>query len=497
MGEEIEVERFGPDDRERFARRLRDGVTALERTVARPGFGAGATTVGAELEVGLVGPDARPAPVNDAVRADAGPGVDLELDRFNLEVGTPPVPLAGRPFEALAAGLEGELARLRRAAARHGARVAAIGILPTLREDDLGPAALSDSPRFRALSAGLRELRGGPFRISLEGDEALSLEWDDVTLEGAATGFHVHLRVLPERFADVFNAMQAVSAPVLAASTNSPLLLGRMLWAETRIGLFHQAVDDRTGGATAWRPARVSFGHGWVRVGAPELFAESCALHVPLLPVCGGEEPLGAEGPGRAPELSELRLHHGTVWRWNRAVYAPGDDPHLRVELRCLPGGPTVTDMMANAALAVGAALALAPRCGRLTAALPFELARRNFYVAARDGLEAVMLWPSTDAAPSPRPLPVSEVLADLVPLARGGLVAAGVEADEADRLLGVIEARVATRSTGSAWQRRELRRRERRMPRPRALAAMTEAYLEHSAAGDPVHLWPAAPGSG
>lgn len=488
MGEEIDVERFPPGDYARFANRCREGATALAELLNRPGFGEGPSSLGLELEVGLVGPDARPAPLNAEVRDTAGAGVELELDRFNLEIGTPPAPLAGRPFTALARALEDGLARLRSAAAAHDARIAVIGIVPTLTEGDL---ALSDSPRFRALSDGLRRLRGGPFRIALEGDEPLTLSSEDVTLEGAATGFHVHLRVAPADFAGAFNAVQAATAPALALGVNSPLLLGHVLWEETRIGLFHQAVDDRARMSDGPLPARVSFGHGWVRRGAAELFLQSALLHAPVLPVLGDEDPRERVRAGAVPALSELRMHHGTVYRWNRAVYEPGDDPHLRIEMRALPGGPTVTDMAANAALLTGSALALAARADWLTCALPFELARRNFYAAARTGLEATLLWPCDDP-PSPRARPVREVLEELIPAAAEALVDAGVEREEAERLLEVAERRMASGATGAAWQRSRLRRLEERLPRERALAAMTEEYLALSAAGEPVHLWDA-----
>ncbi len=213
------------------------------------------------------------------------------------------------------------------------------------------------------------------------------------------------------------------------------------------------------------------------------------ALHVPILASVDREDPLAALVGGGVPRLAELRLHHGTVWRWNRAVLAVGDDPHLRIEMRALPAGPTVRDMRANIALLVGLTLALAPQAGWMARSLPFALARRNFYEAARSGLDAVLLWPSP-RAPSPRPWAAPDLVASLLPVARVGLVGCGADGDEADDLLGVIAARVAARATGSAWQRTALAALERRLPRPDALAALTEAYLERSARGAPVHEW-------
>jgi hypothetical protein len=229
-----------------------------------------------------------------------------------------------------------------RAARRHGAEPVLVGILPSVRAADLGPDAMTDTPRFRALATGVRRLRERAFAIRIDGEEPLETRWTDVTPEGANTSLQVHLRVAPHRFAALHAAAQIATAPAVAAAGNSPLFLGHRLWEETRIALFKQAVDERGELPDGWRPpARVSFGHGWVRGGAHELFAESVALHVPLLPVCGDEDALACVRDGGVPRLEELRLHHGTVWRWNRAIYDPGAGGHLRIELRALPSGPT------------------------------------------------------------------------------------------------------------------------------------------------------------
>ncbi|MGD9694251.1 MAG: glutamate--cysteine ligase [Thermoleophilia bacterium] len=489
MGREIADERFSDEDHRIFGDRCREGLAVLEALLDRPGFGAGAPSLGAELEVGLVDERAQPAPVNHRVCEVADDErLELELDRFNLELNSRPCPLAGRPFAAIRDDLAAGLRSLDAAAERAGARAVAVGILPTLRAEHLGPPAMSDSPRFRALNAGLRRLRGGPFRIRIDGPEALDTAWDDVTLEGAATGFHIHLRVPPAGFAAALNAAQVALAPALAVGANSPLLLERVLWHETRVALFGQAVDDRATIGSAWLPSRASFGHGWV-AGPLEPFAESVALHVPILPVVDEEDPIAAHRAGLDPGLHELRLHHGTVWRWVRAVMAPGRDAHLRIELRALPGGPTLADMMANAAFLVGLTLAVAPEMGWVARSLPFDFARRNFYAAARQGLEAVLLWPAPEA-PSPRPWAAVDLVRHLIPVARHGLEAAGVAEDEAEEHLSVIERRAALGATGSSWQRRALAALEGRAGRREALALMTEAYIERAADGAPVHRW-------
>jgi hypothetical protein len=493
MGLEIDRDCFAPADYERFSARLRDCLAALRALLERPAFGDGEATVGVELELGLIDARGRPALRNgEVLAAAADPRMGLEIDRFNVELNSTPVPLEGRPFTALARELEEMLAMARGAASRTGATVVAIGILPTLEPDDLGQGALSDRARYRALSEGLRAQRGRSFQVHIEGEDALDFAADDPSLEGANASFQLHLRVPPQAFARTYNAAQIATAPALAVACNSPMLFGRRLWDETRIALFRQTVDERAeGGDEDWRPARVSFGHGWVRRGALELFAEAVAMHAPLLPATANEDPLAVVRAGEVPRLAELRLHQGTVWRWNRAVYDHAAGGHLRIELRALPSGPTVVDMVSTGAFALGLTLGLAPDGDELAQRMTFGQARRNFYEAARRGLDAALLWPA-DAAPSPRPVPLRALLGALLPVARRGLVEGGVAADEADRWLAVVDARVAAWTNGATWQRRALRGERRRDPSARA--QMLLRYEELSRSGAPVHTWPEAP---
>jgi gamma-glutamyl:cysteine ligase YbdK (ATP-grasp superfamily) len=455
----------------------------------RPGFGVGPQTFGAELEISLVDAAGQPMPINRAVLADAlDPGLSLELDRFNLEYNAAPVALSGQPFSTIGKELGAALAKIDGVARGHGARLALIGILPTLCEKDLLPSAMTNTLRYRALSAGLRRLRSAAFRIEIEGDERIGFDSDDVTLEGANTSFQLHLRVPPDEFASAFNAAQMAAAPTLAVATNSPIFLSTVLWRETRVALFSQAVDYRVEGP-GWRPSRVSFGHGWVRNGAAELFAESVALHSPILPITTSEDPAEVLRDGGIPDLAELRLHHGTVWSWNRAVYDPSSGGHVRIEMRCLPAGPTLVDMMANAAFLVGLTLGLSKEVDWMIPAMPFRFAHDNYYRAARHGLDAVLLWPSREA-PSPRAERAGDLIARLIPIAHSGLIEAGVDAKEAERNLAVIAARVERRRTGACWQRAMLSGLEKRMPREDALAEMFARYLANADTGCSVCEW-------
>jgi len=510
MGTEIAREKFSERDYARFTERLERCLADLSQLLGRPGFGAGPATVGAELELFLVDGAARPLPLNQAVRAlAADPRVAVELNRFDLELNCSPAPLAGHPFTALAGELGALLDRVDAAARAHHGRIALISVLPTVSQEHLGAGAVTSTARYRALDRGLRRLRRGPLQVKISGAEPLELTSENIALEGANCSFQVHLRVAPGDFTRVYNAVQLATAPALAAAGNSPTFLGHRLWEETRVALFKQSVEDRDSRGPRRRPPRTTLGTGWLRDGALELFTESVRLHEPLLPFVSapeagafqvgdpGARAFQAADPGaRAsqagdlPRLDELRLHQGTVWRWNRPIYDPAAGGHLRIEMRALPAGPTVTDMLANAAFLIGLTLWLAGQDQRWTYGLSFERADHGFYRAAQYGLAAELTWPS--GPHQVRTVPAAALVPELLPAARHGLVLAGVAEAEADRLLGVIGARVATGQTGAAWQRAALAAAEPGRSREQALAVMLDRYLACAATGQPVHTWPA-----
>lgn len=493
MGTLIDRDTFEDAEYARFSERLAESIPALAKAIEQPGFGRGPSTIGAELELFLVDGLGHPMPVNLEVREKCGDErLTIEINRFNLELNLTPTLLAGRPFTAMQADTEDALKKVRKAANEAGARIATIGILPTLRQEDVGRNSLTPLPRYRALSNGVRRARqGAKLQISVAGEESVNLEWDDVTMEGANTSLQFHLRVSPERFADAYNAAQIATAPVLAMAANSPFFLGKKLWDETRVALFRQATDDRGELPSDWRPpARVSFGRGWLRRSATELFAEAVALHTPLIPVMGPISPRAEVEAGKVPSLEELRLHNGTVWYWNRAVYDPHQEGHLRIEFRALPAGPSVIDMMANGAFILGLTLGIAPNIDRYLPGMPFMFARVNFHRAAKDGLDADLLWP-TAIAPSPRRVKLLDLLPELLDIAASGLQSAGVAKEEYAPLLDIIRQRAAMKLTGAKWQRRALAHYERDMSRQEALAKVLDKYMALSEEGRPVHEWP------
>jgi gamma-glutamyl:cysteine ligase YbdK (ATP-grasp superfamily) len=487
MGEKVHKERFSEAEYLRFGERLEESLTALRELLARPGFGVGPPSLGAELELFLMTPDGHPLKRNKAVREAVGDDrVILELGTYNIEVNLTPLPLAGRPFGALAGEFRDVLALVDRAAAAEGGRVVPIAILPTLCEHHFTTDTISDEARYRALRHGMRRLRSEPFDVTITGSERLTLEVHDVVLESANTSMQVHLRALPADFAGVYNAAQLAIAPVLAVSGNSPSFLGRELWEETRISLFEQSVDDHDE-ERRWRHRgdnRAAFGSGWLREGAEELFERGVRDYDPLLPIMGDEEPLAVVRTGGVPTLAELRLQLGTIWQWNRPVYDPVDGGHLRLEMRALPAGPSVPDMTANAAFLIGLVLAMSGGdAGWSTGDFPFAAAYRNFYRAAQDGPDARLTWPGREGE-----TPAAELVLALLPQARAALEKAGVEPGDAASALEVVERRAALRRTGAVWQREALAAYGGGRD---AWSRMVTRYQELALSDQPVHTWP------
>ena len=492
LGLLIDREHFEDAEYPRFATRLEECLRALQQLLGDPSFGTGASTLGAELELSLIDGSGRPLPQNRAVlRETVDPRFTVELDRFNLECNLRHAPLGGRPFTALGHEMRDALIEVRRAARVRDAEVALIGILPTLRASDLQSEAMTDSPRYRALSAALHRQRREPFQVNIDGQDPLEVTCNDVTFEGANTSLQIHLRVEPAAFARVYNGIQLATAPVLAVSGNSPTFLGHRLWEETRVALFKQSIDSR--GATerqGQREPRVSFGAGWVREGAFELFAENVKLHEPLLPVLSDEDPLASLRQGTLPRLEELRLHQSTVWRWNRGIYDPAEGGHLRVEMRALPAGPTVVDMLANVAFLVGLGLGLSRDADEWTSRFRFGYAHHAFYRSAQQGLDSQLFWPP-EAGAVPLEVAVTELIPRLLPLAQSGLDEAGVDRADSGMLLELIAERVERRRTGARWQRLLLDDLLARHDRETALAMMFERYREASEQDIPVARWP------
>ncbi len=492
MGQQIDTVSFTEHEFNEFQSRLLDNLNSLKQVLQRPGFGQGAPSIGAELEMYLVDEQARPLPLNKTLLERSGhPQLALELNRFNIEYNLTPVLAAGRPFSLLEREMQLAMSHLNELLLPERGSVLPIGILPSLKRSDFGVHAMTEERRFTALSRALADKRGSLFCIHIDGDDPLSLRARDVTLEGANTSFQLHFRVSPEHFADLFNALQLVTPLMVATAANSPFMLEHKLWHETRIPLFQQAIDGRSAEESQrCVPSRVDFGSGWVREGAHELFAEMVHLHAPLLPVSTDENSLAVVEQGGVPKLDELRLHAGTIWPWNRVVYDPAQGGHLRVEIRALPAGPSACDMAANAAFYLGLAVGLKDQINDIIPALPFSTLRNNFETAAQRSLKAELMWPRAGQPHGLSKRPVADIALSLLPVARQGLMALEVEPSEIETQLRVIEKRLESGMNGAIWQRREYHRLCRTLQSHNALMQMVQNYRSHQQTNTPVTEW-------
>lgn len=475
------------DAKAEYTRLLLNDFHALEALVRADTFEKGVTRIGYELELNFVDRQLNPACIGAAVvEALADPQFTTEFARFNLELNCPPVELTSHCFSQLHAGIDAALARVRNEAAQRGCSVLMTGIVPTLAKAHITPAALTPEPRYEALYRIRRALKGDDYEYRIEGIDEL-LTRDNVALfAGSVTSFQVHQQVDLADFVDAYNWAQLLAGPVLACAVNSPLFLGKRLWQETRIELFEQATDTRQPGLAAPRSRpRVFFGDGWVRESILELMQEDILGFEPFLCPAETEDAQHAVASGKVPRLDAWTLFNGTIYRWNRVCYGRGrDKATLRIEARMLPSGPTVADMVANAAFWSGALAALPQRYRNVQQRFDFALAKENFFKAARFGLDVEFAWFGRRA--SAREL----ILDELLPLAHEGLRKAGVDDEESERYLGIVRARTESGRTGAQWLLGSFNALRQQMTAEQALHAVTAGMLERQDGGKPVHLW-------
>ncbi|MEW6128976.1 MAG: CBS domain-containing protein [Acidobacteriota bacterium] len=485
------------DDRQAlgFMQSLLADIAALEQMLESGLIESGARRIGAEQEMFLVDDSMRPAPVSMEILAEGkDPRLTTEIGRFNLEANLSPQLFQGRCLQLMERELEEVVAIARRGAQACDADIVLTGILPTIRHSDLSLENLAPNPRYAELNRAVNLLRGGSFNVYIKGLDALHLTHDNVMLEACCTSFQVHLQVSAQEFVGFYNLAQAITAPVMAVSTNSPLLLGNRLWHETRIALFQHSVDERSSARyVRGYPARVTFGNQWLAHSILEIFREQVARYRVILTKHIEEDPLGALERGKLPELSALRLHNGTVWRWNRPCYGILDGKaHLRIENRVIPSGPTMLDEIANAAFFLGLMNALPDEYGDVRQIMSFDDAKENFYAAARHGLNAQFSWVNGRRIPAPE-----LVLDHLLPLAHQGLEKAAVPVEDRDRYLGTIEERVRRDQNGSLWILRSLAAMHEQGTREQRHQALVATMLKEQKLNNPVHTWELAKLSG
>ena len=492
MGKDVLPMSFTREDLVQYRQKVRRCLDVFALMLDDFAFDADRPMTGLEIEMNLIDPDGEPAMRNGELLASLGdPTFQTELGRFNIELNARPRMIGGHGFAEYERVLRESIGRADERARKLDMSVLLIGILPTLTAQHAVLGNLSNDPRYRLLNEQIVGARGDDIRMDIRGVEQLQMRADSIACEAACTSVQFHLQIPPEMFAAYWNAAQAIAGVQVALGANSPFLFGRQLWAETRIALFEQATDTRPDELKAQgvRP-RVWFGERWI-TSIFDLFEENVRYFAPLLPICDDEDPVEVLDAGGVPRLRELRLHNGTVYRWNRPVYDISNGrPHLRVENRVLPAGPTVIDLLANAAFYFGLIRTLAEADRPIWTQLPFSAAEENFHSAARAGIEATLYWPRLGE------VKVADlVLERLLPKAAAGLDQFGVEPVLRDQLLGVIEQRCLTGRNGATWQVQAVThaQRVRGMDREAALQDMVRRYSEYARTNEPVHLWPAS----
>ncbi|GAB77459.1 Glutamate-cysteine ligase family 2(GCS2) [Austwickia chelonae] len=491
MGAEVAGAEWSNQERQRYREKVSQDLDVFERMLATHSFDIDAPTTGFEIEMSLVDDELRPSRKNsELLRALDDPETVPELGRFNVEMNIAPRVLVGDDAFGLEDELRARLQSVRDAGRQVGCRPVPVGVLPTLMPEDLGEGWMTANNRYAALNDAIMRARGEDILIDIEGHsgEHVAFYSSSIAPESACTSLQLHLQVAPQKFAKVWNAAQALAGPQVAIGANSPFFCGKALWHETRIELFRQAADTRSVELVnqGVRP-RVPFGDRWI-TSIFDLFEDNVRYYPALLAEISDEDPVSTVEKGTAPQLAELMLHNGTVYRWNRPIYDTMDGrPHLRVENRVLPSGPTVVDMMANAVFYYGLLAVLAHDERPVWTQMSFSAAESNFMNCAREGMLGRMYWPGFSTVTADE-----LALRHLLPMAHDGLAGAGVSAKVANRYLGVIEGRCLSRQNGAMWQLDCVRRLESRgADRLSALREMSRLYLEGVDADEPVHTWP------
>nr|VDG62692.1 carboxylate-amine ligase [Streptococcus thermophilus] len=490
MGDAVSRDSYTPKQRTQYRNYLLDELEVFDKHLQEAEF-VDHGTIGLELELNLVDENAAPAGCNDAVLAELSDEYQAEVGRYNVEVNHPPLSMEGDGLTRLHNGLNERLHNVHEAAAKAGARMAMIGTLPTVTTEYLqSPEWMTKENRYAALTNSVMQARGELVDIDIAREERYRESFEDIATESTCTSMQLHLQVAPDRFADAWNASQAIAGVQVALGANSPLFLGHRVWHESRIPIFQQSMDTRTAELVnqGVRP-RVWFGERWI-TSVFDLFEENVRYFSPLIPE-GRAEAGKPIMDGNSPGLHYLNLQNGTIWRWNRPIYDPSTElSHIRVENRILPAGPTTIDIIADAAFYYGMVKFLGEQTRPVWSRLTFNDAANNFFAGAREGLGARVFWPTLGR------IDVSNlVLNHLLDQARIGLEMLEVDENLIDKYLSVIEGRAWRRQNGASWQLDALAStgagtKPGSPERQAALARVLEAYLENQKTSAPVHTW-------
>lgn len=475
------------EERKKFLRHLLHDVQALDKMLELGMLESGISRIGAEQEFFIVNKHHKPSRNGPEILARLNdPHFTTELARYNLEINLDPLELKGTCFSQTENTLRTMLQKADEAAHAFDDTIILTGILPSIDLRAVELDYLTPNPRYHALGEIVKRLRGQDFELNINGVDELLLAHTNILFEACNTSFQAHLQIDPVEFVDKYNWAQAIAGPVLAIATNSPLLFGRELWAETRITLFQQSVDMRRRQQhLREKQQRVSFGNQWIK-NVTEVYKDDISRY-PLIFMSDIErDSLEELVAGRLPALKALRIHNGTIWKWNRPCFGTTNGKaHLRIENRYLPAGPTVLDEIANMAFWVGLMNAMPQKFKTIWKEMDFEDAKDNFYKAARFGIHTSMTW---DKAIFPVQKLIIEIL---LPLAKEGLIKAGIVDDEIVRYLTIIEERTLSGKTGSRWMVNGFRTLKKEMGRDEAMVALTAALYQRRLTGLPVHEWP------
>ena len=471
-----------------FLRNLLDDLRALELMLDQGMIESGKTRIGAEQEYCLVREDLRPAMTGPEILPTIGDShFTSELAKWNLEINLDPQDAGPGCFDRMEMQLNSLLAKAYESADAFNSKVILTGILPTIRKSEIDFDNMTPNPRYRVLDKILKELRGEEFALNIEGVEEVSVKTDSILYEACNTSFQIHLQIQPDEFADMYNWAQVLAGPVLSCSVNSPLLLAKELWMETRIALFRQSLDIRhAGNYVRDKQPRVTFGFDWLKDSAAEIFRDDVAMYRLLVSAAVEENSLELLKQGKIPELRAMNLHNGTLYKWNRACYGVGGGvPHLRIENRYVPSGPTPHDEMANTAFWVGLMLAMPDKCrGNWEKHFHFRDVRHNFLKAAQHGLSNEFTWFGESKTAS------DLILDDLIPLAAKGMKKIGVPKTEYKKYFKTIERRVKRKQTGADWIVNSMRKLQRKNSVDESILIVTEMMNQNCREGNPVHDW-------
>lgn len=477
---------------QQFVKKLLRDVQALEYMLENDWFENDIARIGAEQEMCIVHSKTfKPATIAmEALELMKDyEWVETELARFNLETNLTPRLFEGDCLRQLEEENAGKLDKIREKLRPLNARLILTGILPTLRKYDLEMDNLTPKKRYYALMEAINsQLIGTAYELRLSGIDELLVKHDSPLLEACNTSFQVHLQVSPADFVCMYNIAQALAAPVMAIAANSPIVFGKRLWHESRIALFQQALDIRTThDHMRERSPRVSFGAGWLDSSIMEIYKEDIARFRVLLSADVDEDSLKLVEAGKVPKLRALQVHNSTVYRWNRPCYGISESgkPHLRIENRVLPSGPSVADEVANAAFWLGAMMGMKKHCKDIRRQLSWEDVRDNFAKAAKFGIDSTFNW-FKDQKVSPCDL----ILQELLPIAREGLESQKTSPKDIDRYLGIIEERAKKHMNGARWQLRAFTKLAKEVTRDEALSVLTAAIVENQEKNIPVHKW-------